>query len=594
MIKKNLEMLKMAYCFAPIWVLFTFVQNIFTALSSVLTSVLVVKIVYNGIIGVESFSKVAIEITLVSLFIIANCVINSVYYGKTYELGMQQINDHVSEIINMKISKVDMSLLYDVEFIKLHSVVYETFPDKLIETVLYISFYAANFLAIILCIVISASISFQFVILGCLFIPTLMIVSRKNKCYKRAVAVNKAEYKKQRDYFSKVFSEKEFAEEIRLYPLVDKFKCRLAQVTEALLEKITTLNKRSFILDFTEQGLLNVVVYWGLVFGLSVSIIKGVYPANYLLPTVNVAFQLIKRINSIANIGVSVQDFAKYYDQYNELMRSRSAIEDQKGIVLTDPIEEILIDNLSFKYCDGEKYVLHNVNMRIDKGRKIGIVGKNGAGKTTLVRILLGLYDNYTGAIYINGRNLRELDMHSYRKRISYILQNFNVFACSLYENIALKNDNIDEKKIFDSLYSSTLLEDMADLFKEDILRNPIMTKEFSLEGLELSGGQKKKLEIARGLYKESSFICLDEPSSALDPLSEAKIMDSISKKTEGKCLLIISHKLYAIKNVDWIYYIDGGEVVEQGTHEELMDMKGKYEEMYNIQTRGFEEVYNV
>lgn len=590
MIKNTIAMLKMAYRFAPQWVIFTIVQSIFTALSSVLTSVMVVKVVYNGIIGVESFDRVAVGIALISLFIISNCIINSVYYGKTYGLGLQQIKDHVSRMINTKTVKIDTSLLYDAEFKNIHSMVCETFPTKIMEVVLYMSFYFANVLAIVLCLVISATISYRLVILGCTFIPILVIISKKNKSYKRAVEINKAEFRKQKDYFSKVFSEKEYSEEIRLYPFTYRFKRRLGMITEELIEKVSPKNKKLFIFEFAEQGLLNVVIYWGLILCLSISIIKGVYPVSYLLPTVTVAFQLISRINGLSNIFSSMQDFSKYYEQYNILMHSSTDVEDQNGIMTTESIDEISINNLSFKYRGDEKSTLKNINMHIERGQIVGVVGENGAGKTTLVRILLGLYDNYTGDIYINGINLRALNMQSYRQRISHVLQNFNIFACTLYENIALGKNRIDEKKVFEVLKSSTLLKDMTDCRESDNTFNPIMTKEFDKDGVELSGGQKKKLAIARGLYKESSCIYLDEPSSALDPLSEARIVDIINHKVAEKALLVISHRLNAIKNVDWIYYMENGEIIEQGTHEMLIAMHGKYEEMYNTQTKMIEE----
>lgn len=583
MIHKNMKMLKMAFAFAPKWVIFTFLQNIFTAISTVLSSVMVVQAVYNGIIGYSSFSKVAMEIVLVSLFIIANCVINSVYYGKTFELGMQQISDHVTRLINDQTSQIDIALFQNSEFLKLHSLISETFADHLIKIVNYSAFYVANLLAIILCIAISATISFRIILCGCSFIPLLILISNRKKRYVREKSTKHAAYRKQKEYCSGVFSDKEYVEEIRLYPLLDLFKHQMSTISDSLQKAIKTLNGKLFFMDFAEQGILNIVIYWGITYCLSVSILEKVYPISYLLPTVAVAFQLINRVHRIVDIGPHFKNFAEYFDYYTKFMQTSTVVESRKGIELAEPIKEIIIEDLSFRYKNGGEIILSDINMVIKKGQKIGLVGENGAGKTTLIRILLGLYDHYTGHIYVNGIDLRDIDKQSYRSRISHILQKFNIYACSLNENVALGEDHINEVVVQEALTASTLCDDLAD-------SNPMMTKVFHQDGVELSGGQKQKLVIARGLYRKLGILFLDEPSSALDPLSEKNIFNNINVCTADDILFVISHRLYTIRNVDWIYYMENGRIIEQGNHESLMVQKGKYEKMYTLQMERFGE----
>ena len=582
-------MMNMAFGFAPKWVILTFIQNLCTELGAVFTSVMVVEIVYSGIIGILPYNKVCIYIVAISMFIFGNCLINSVYYGKFYETGIQMIRDSISFLINNKTANVDIALFQDIEFQNIHSLVQEDFPKKVIEIVQYMAFYLSNVLAIILCLIIYETISFHTVILGCLVIPLLIVISNKKKFYNRIIAKNRSEYRKRKEYYVDVFSKKEYVEEIRLYPFIDIFKKEMHSISESLRTKVKKNNKKMFVLDLVNQGILEIGVYWGIILYLSFNVIEKTYPVSYLLPTAAVVFQLIKRANAVIGIGPILKDYAESENFYEKFMSASAEVENQQGEVLDGNIEQIDIVDLSFRYHESGVLVLDHVNMKIAKGQKIALVGENGAGKTTLMRILLGLYNNYTGSVFINGIELRNLDKKSYRLKTSHILQFFHIYACSLNENVML-GDETGKKAKTETKLEKALMD--ADLYDEIIERyknpNPFLTKEFTEDGVELSGGQKQKLAIARAYYKDAGIIFMDEPSSALDPLSEARIFDKINVLTENKLLLVVSHRLYTIRNVDWTYYLEKGRVVEQGTHESLMQLKGRYEKMYTAQGERF------
>jgi len=578
-------MLNMAFAFAPKWVILTFLQNLCTEIGTVLTSVMVVEIVYSGIIGNLPYNKVCIYVIAISMFIFSNCVINSVYYGKYYELGIQMIKDRISLLINDKAVRVDIALFQNIEFLNMHSLMQDVFSEKVIEIVQYMAFYVSNILAIILCLIISATISFHTVILGCIFIPLLIVVSNRKKSNVRAMAQNKSEYRKRKEYYASIFSNKEYAEEVRIYPFIDIFKKEMHTTSELLRKKIKKINKQMFLLDLANQGVLDVVIYWGIILYLSINIIKKTYPVSYLLPTAAVVFQLVKRTNAFIGIGPNLKDYAEYEDSYEKFMSASEKVENQQGELLVGDIEQIEIVDLSFRYHENDALILNHVNMKIAKGQKIALVGENGAGKTTLIRILLGLYDNYTGSIFVNGVELHDIDKRSYRSKISYILQSFHIYACSLAENVTLGDEIGNKKKIEKALMNADLYPEVIEHYENP---NPFLTKEFTEDGVELSGGQKQKLAIARAYYRNAGVIFMDEPSSALDPLSEARIFDKINALTENKLLLAVSHRLYTIRNVDWIYYLENGRIAEQGTHESLMKLNGRYEGMYTAQGKRF------
>ncbi len=587
MIRKNLKMLNMAFDFAPKWVILTFIQNLCTAIGTVLTSVMVVEIVYSGIIGDLSYNKVHIYVITISIFIFGSCVVNSVYYGKYYEIGMQTIKDRISLLINNKASSVDIALFQNIDFLNLHSLMQNAFSQKVIEVVSYLAFYLSNILAIILCLVISATISLHTVIMGCLFIPLLIAVSNRKKSNMRVIEKNRSQYKKRKEYYTSIFSNKEYAEEVRLYPFINIFKEEIHSVSESLVEKLKKVNKKIFFLDLVNQGILEIVVYWGIILYLSFKIVEKTYPVSYLLPTAAVVFQLVKRTNAFVGIGPNLKNFAEYQDYYDNFMSAGTEVDNQQEKVLTQDIEQINIVNLSFRYNEGDALILNNINMQISKGQKIALVGENGAGKTTLIRLLLGLYDNYSGNIFVDGIELRQIDKKKYRLKISYILQTFNIYACSLADNVTLGNEMGDKVKVERALIDADLYADIVEHYENS---NPFLTKEFAEDGIELSGGQKQKLAIARAHYRNSSIIFMDEPSSALDPLSEARIFNKMNALTESKSLLVVTHRLHMIRNVDWIYYLENGRIAEQGTHKTLMTLKGRYERMYTKQRERFGE----
>ena len=204
------------------------------------------------------------------------------------------------------------------------------------------------------------------------------------------------------------------------------------------------------------------------------------------------------------------------------------------------------------------------------------------AGKTTLIKLIMRYYDPQTGSINYNGTDIKELTTKNYRQHFASIFQDFQIYAVSLAENVAMNfvEDN-HEESIRKALENSQLGQ-----LKNDLNIN--MTKEFDQKGMNLSGGQRQKIAIARALYRDSDIIIMDEASSALDPISEVEINKTIIEQLHDKSMIIISHRLSTIKHVDKIYFMENGEIVESGSHEELMNLNGKYAKMFMIQAEQY------
>lgn len=252
------------------------------------------------------------------------------------------------------------------------------------------------------------------------------------------------------------------------------------------------------------------------------------------------------------------------------------------------------LKNVSFKYPNEENFSLDNINIKIKKGEKIAIIGNNGAGKTTLTKLMLKLYMPDSGEILFDDTNYINFKDKSVTCLYSTVLQNFQIYCATIGENIIMKQVETEEEvKLIEDAIKKVELDKIIDDLPDGV--NTILTKEFSQDGLELSGGQRQKIAIARVFASNAPIAILDEPTSALDPIAEKEINENIMALCEeqGKTLIIISHRLSTIVNVDCIYMMKNGKIVEQGTHQELIKNHGAYYEMFEAQAKLYKEEKN-
>lgn len=244
---------------------------------------------------------------------------------------------------------------------------------------------------------------------------------------------------------------------------------------------------------------------------------------------------------------------------------------------------EIEFKNVSFGY-DDNAMLFRDFNLHIKPGQKIAIVGDNGAGKTTLTKLLLRLYDVNNGEILLNGKNIKEYDIHQLRLNTGVVFQDVRVLAMSLRDNLTVYHDASD-KKLHEVLDKLGLNEVLA---KADGNLDTMVSREFTEDGVSLSGGEAQKLMIARLFTKQFGLLILDEPSSALDPLSESRIMKNIHDVSNAATTIMIAHRLSTVRDFDCIYNMENGKIIESGTHDELMAAKGKYYEMFVSQGESY------
>lgn len=244
--------------------------------------------------------------------------------------------------------------------------------------------------------------------------------------------------------------------------------------------------------------------------------------------------------------------------------------------------------DVTFRYEEGQEDILSHLSFRIEPGQKIALVGNNGAGKSTIVKLLCGFYMPTEGDVIVNGVNTRDYDMDEYGRMISPVFQDGFISAFTVAENVAGGSaEEIDHNKVRDCLKKAGIWEKIDALQeKEDTYVSQVLEK----EGVEFSGGEIQKLLIARALYKNGSLLILDEPTSALDPIAESRIYEKYNEMAGDKTSIFISHRLASTRFCDEILYLEHGAVTERGTHEELLELKRGYAEMFEIQSHYYRE----
>lgn len=251
-----------------------------------------------------------------------------------------------------------------------------------------------------------------------------------------------------------------------------------------------------------------------------------------------------------------------------------------------EEFESIEFRNVSFGYPGTGKTILKNISFRIEKGETIAVVGVNGAGKSTLVKLLLRFYDADEGEILYNGINVKEYNVASLRNAYATVFQDYKNFAVSVNENIMCHECTDEEKKIAEkALRQSGVWDKISSL---PMGADTVLTREFDVDGVGLSGGENQKVSVARLFARDFQIAILDEPSSALDPVAEYKMYENLIKVTENKTVIYISHRLSSAVLSDRIIVLGGGEIIESGTHSELMANNGEYSRMFTLQASSY------
>lgn len=437
-------------------------------------------------------------------------------------------------------------------------------------------------------VIFKVHFSIVIVVLGIVLIKYLLR-DYTNKINKRKFWDVIPIYRRKNSYVNNISQNFDISKDLRLYNMktfIEKNQKEvqknindlLIQKEKRLVRLLTVLN----ILSILQEGFLYAILIYQV---LHRKITIGNF--TFMLSSVRtLSFQLSFLFGNLA----SLNNCSREVDDLRWLLEYQDQLATKQTQMLSDDFtfESLEFKGVYFKYLNATDYTIKDVSFTLSKNEKVALVGYNGAGKTTLIKLLMGLYHPTKGEILLNGQNIEVLNRDSYLKRIAPIFQDVNMFSFKLAENVAMDfAEDLNETKVEDALRVAGLYDKVMS-FPEK-LQTPLL-KNLYENGVDLSGGEKQKLAIARLIYKQKDIAIFDEPTSALDALAESKLYQEFNEIVKNTSAIFISHRLASTYFCDKVFFLKEGQIIEQGTHQELMALQKEYYQLFLLQAKYYQK----
>ncbi len=572
-----------AFLASPLWI---FVDCMAMLLSSVCYAYSTVikqwlfDTITNVVRGSETYQNLILVTCLVVLFQIGNELLNAVC-NFTWSPAMKSIVGKLKQKIHKKISRLPGNYFEDVkvlECIEKANMGADKCYGLYNSVATFILFYIPYFLVIGVYLwnlkpILTLALAF-------IFIPLIINLFVRQRIFERQVDET-VPLQREKDYYETEIFSREKLKENRLYGSYSFFKKKFTLVNSSFCKKKWEAIRKAGLIGLimrmlTLAGYLDVIVL--LVFlMMNGSISVGAFAAVFSSITTLISFMNDAIGNHLSTLFDNMGPLKKYIEFF-ELPEETTL---EKTINWAN---EIRVKNISFTYPGTDKKVLDNISFDIHKGETIALVGENGAGKSTLVRILTGLLLPDEGEVQVDGENIFEVSPESRFKNLSAVFQKYIKYQMIVRENVTISMDEENDEKLTECLEKSEF--SMDERFVDGY--NTMLSKEF--DGIDLSGGQWQRLALARGLYRNSKFIVLDEPTSAIDPIEEGIMYRKFQELIQNKMGIIVTHRLGSTKIANRILVLQEGRLVEFGSHTELMEKNGYYAMLYQEQAKWYQK----
>lgn len=581
-------MLKIAWKIAPEVLLSNFISNIIGSVLSFLLNVWLLRQIVNGFqTGVSMFRLLVLIVALNGANLIYDLLCEAYYQIRSPVLNIK-INEHLQKMIIKKSSEVELSCYEDKvffdKFIKAASDLNNRFWKVTFSVTGFVSFILSLSLNSLFVLTIDPLL-FLFAIFPA--IATLLLRKKRNSV-QHEYDMKKQEEDRQRKYSKRAFYLNDFAKEMRLTNIYRVLFKRFNGSVKNIIAYIQKYGFKLAVIDYMIEVSCSVVSEMGaMLYAVYRTFISGTMLYGDCLVVVNSISNLTYIFSYFTNRLTEFHENSLYVDTIKEYLDYEPKI--KGGEILAPDRGTLELKHVSFRYAGQRDEVLHDVNLKIRHGEKIALVGHNGAGKSTLVKLLLRLYDPTEGEILYDGENIKNYKLTGdggYRERFGTVFQDFKLFSLSVAENVTLRKLRDGDRTLVASALQDSGVYDKIENFDRGI--DTVLTREFDDKGAILSGGEGQKVAIARAFAKDSEIVILDEPSSALDPIAEYKMYESMMRITKNRSVVFISHRLSSAVLADRIYLLNGGRVIEEGSHKELMEMNGKYAEMFRLQAKNY------
>ncbi len=586
----NFFLLGLAFQASPSRVIGQFAGNICSYARNLFFGIFFWEIIIKFVEEKASFADVIPFLIFTVLFNFLVVFYTSYFRNVTESVGNHRLYEKLHICMFEKAADVELACFENPEFYNKYMKAVTQIKGRA-HTVLWVMGRFLTSLAALAVLVYKTVQIDPFAVLFAVFpmVSTYIIGKRINKVNYELYQENIFADRK-KDYVKRSMYQQDYAKELRLSNgfvlLITEFK----DAVRTVMQNTKKYGFRAGLLSCFSEGLSQVFVTAGSIFYASIRLLyfKNLQISDYIV-LVNAIMQIADCLVKDAYLLGRIQDNHLYIQNIREFFNYKPAISESQSGKAVDRENLLLeMEHVSFSYFGQDQEVLKDINLSISKNEKIVLVGENGAGKTTLVKLLMRLYDPTEGRLTLNQTDVRDYAVGEYRGLFGTVFQDYRIFGLTVAENVLMRRmEEKDREMVIDALKNSGVYD------KVMTLPNGIetmLTREFDPDGAVLSGGECQKIAIARVFAKDCGIAILDEPSSALDPIAEYKMHESLLKVCENKAVVFISHRLSSAVLADKIYMLEHGRIIESGSHRELMEKNGKYAEMFRFQAENYVE----
>src|SRR5574344_113813 len=575
---------------SPIALITVFVMSLADTVSSV-TACIYSKYMIEAVLAENPLLAIAIVAGIrVAVHFLWN-ILSTVLDDIIGSVQQTKIKRHFVSQIYKKMSEIDLAQFENTEFYSKLSRSIEQAEERpilFLGTIRQLCSTFCTALGLLSTLLLLSPISVFVSFLGG-FVTFLVYLCNSKLEYK--YHVDKAECQRVFDYIRRIFYMPQYKNDIHYFNLTSVFLNKYHDNTQKLCTAIKNHTPKIIFLK-SSATVLSVGITIGFA---SLFVVWQILNGELKVGDFSAALATITALgNCLFSFGMTFPQFKEHsysINDYLDIMNFESALYSSTGINIAQrKMEKIEFKNVSFGYNANSK-IIKNLNLTLKHGEKVALVGRNGAGKTTFLKLLLKLYSTDEGTIYYNEIPYSKINTKSLYTLLSPMFQNTNCYAFSIKENVLFAKTEIDEEK--DSERIKVCLK-KAGLWNKVLSfenhEETVRVSEINQNAVEFSGGENQRLGIARVMFRDTDIIVMDEPTAALDPISEENLYRVIEELSTNKTVIIVSHRLSCVKKMDRILFFENGCVIEDGKHNELMELNGQYAQMFRLQASRYGE----